>query len=128
VTFDFPLEVAEKSKAQATLSENQIMMHGPITNLDFAYTILPHSIHKPAWCPDRVFNDGVKTYMSFPSASRAGYAPVLFEVNRDGKGERVLVNYRVIGTYFVIDRVIWHAELVLDINEGNIVTIAHQGD
>lgn len=126
VSFNYPLELADKIKAQAADSQSRILMYGRVTDLDFSYQILPHSVHKPSWCPDRVFNDGRKTYMSFPSASRASYAPVLFEVNE--KKERILLNYRVVGTYYIVDRVLMHAELVLDVNEGNIVTIVHKED
>lgn len=126
ISFNYPLELADKIKQEASEAQSRILMYGRVTDLDFSYQIIPHSVHKPAWMPDRVFNDGKKTYMSFPSASRAGYAPVLFEVNE--KNERTLLNYRVIGTYYIVDRVLRHAELVLDINEGNIVTIVHRED
>ena len=121
VSFNYPLDMADKAKQQAAENQNKILMLGRVTDLVFAYQIIPHSVHKPSWMPDRVFNDGRKTYMSFPSASRASYAPVLFEVNE--KKERVLCPYRVVGTYYIVDRVLRHAELVLDINEGNIITI-----
>ena len=75
ISFNYPLELADKAKAQAALSANQILMFGRITDLDFAYELLPGSVHRPHWMPDRVFNDGKKTYISFPSASRAGVCP-----------------------------------------------------
>jgi type IV secretion system protein VirB9 len=126
ISFNYPLELAEKMKEDAASKENRILMFGRITDLDFAYQIIPHTIHKPAWCPDRVFTDGRKTYFSFPSASRASFAPVLFEVN--SRNERVLLNYRVVGSYFIADHRIEHCELVLDVNEGNIIDIVHKED
>ena len=124
ISFNYPLDLATSIKQQSAQSENNILLWGRVTDLDFAYQIIPHSVHKPAWSPDRVFTDGKKTYISFPSAARASYAPVLFEVNE--KNERTLVPYRVIGSMYVADEVIRHAELVLDINEGNIITIIHK--
>ena len=126
VSFNYPLDLAEKMKQDSTESQNRIMMYGRITDLDFGYTVIAHSVHRPSWMPDRVFNDGKKTYLSFPSASRASYAPVLFEVNE--KNERVLLNYRVVGSYYIVDRVLRHAELILDVNEGNIISIIHNED
>jgi len=124
ISFNYPLDLATSIKQQSAQSENNILLWGRVTDLDFAFQIIPHSVHKPAWSPDRVFTDGKKTYISFPSAARASYAPVLFEVNE--KNERTLVPYRVIGSMYVADEVIRHAELVLDINEGNIITIIHK--
>jgi type IV secretion system protein VirB9 len=124
VSFDYPLEMAESMKALEKSKENDILMHGKITDLDFGYKILPHSIHLPKWQPSIVFNDGEKTYLNFASASRASYAPVLFEVT--DKGQRELVNYRVRGTYYIVDRVLMHFELILDVNEGNTITVIHE--
>jgi type IV secretion system protein VirB9 len=126
VSFNYPLDFAEKMQKEVEESQNKIVMFGKITDLDFAYTIVPHSIHMPSWMPDRVFNDGVKTYISFPSASRAGYAPVLFEVN--DKNERTLVPYHVISHFYIADHVLRHFELVLDVNEGNIISVVHKED
>jgi type IV secretion system protein VirB9 len=121
VSFSYPMTVREQVQQRQISADNGIFLSGTITDLDFNYDIIPHSPHKPRWMPSIVFTDGVKTYVNFPSASRASYAPVLFEIN--AKGERVIVNYRVKGTYYIIDRVITHAELILDVNEGNIITL-----
>jgi type IV secretion system protein VirB9 len=126
VSFSYPLELAEQMKRDSQESQNRVLLYNRISDLDFRYTIVPHSVSRPHWMPDRVFNDGRKTYISFPSASRASYAPVLFEVN--SKGEHILVNYRVVSTYYIVDRVLMHFELVLDVNEGNIVTVVHTNE
>jgi type IV secretion system protein VirB9 len=120
VSFSYPMTIREQVQQQLN-ARSDISLSGNLTDLDFSYDIIPHSPHKPRWMPSIVFNDGVKTYINFPSASRASYAPVLFEIN--SKRERVIVNYRVKGAYYIVDRVLTHAELVLDVNEGNIITI-----
>jgi type IV secretion system protein VirB9 len=120
VTFSYPLEMQQAIQKKAQEMNTDIVISGYITDLDFNYEIIPHSPHKPRWMPTHVFTDGIKTYINFPSASRASYAPVLFEIK---SGERVIVNYRVKNTYYIVDRVLNHAELVLDINEGNIITV-----
>jgi type IV secretion system protein VirB9 len=121
VSFTYPLQVQDAIRQQIESRDNDIYLSGRLTDMDFNYLIIPHSPHKPRWMPSLVFNDGVKTYIYFPSAGRASFAPVLFEVNT--KDERVIVNYRVKGTYYIVDRVLTRAELVLDVNEGNIITI-----
>jgi type IV secretion system protein VirB9 len=120
VSFSYPLQIREAMRQQIE-SNTDIPISGGITNLHFEYEIIPHSPFKPRWMPSLVFDDGEKTYFYFPSAVRASYAPVLFELN--SKNERVIVNYRVKGTYYIVDRVLPKAELVLDVNEGNIITI-----
>ena len=120
VSFTYPQQMQEAMRRQIN-ETTDFAVAGNYTNLDFNYDIVPHSPFKPRWMPTIVFNDGVKTYIYFPSAVRASYAPVLFEVN--SKNERLVVNYRVKGTYYIVDRVLQRAELVLDVNEGNVVTI-----
>jgi type IV secretion system protein VirB9 len=121
VSFTYPLQMQEAIQRHIASSNNDIPIAGTITDLDFNYDIIPHSPYKPRWMPSLVFNDGIKTYIYFPSAGRASYAPVLFEVN--SKKERLIVNYRVKGTYYIVDRVLSNAELILDVNEGNVITI-----
>lgn len=121
VSFTYPLEEAQAAAAAQKTSRQSLPIYGVITDLDFGYKIIPHSINLPRWMPSTVFTDGRRTYIEFASAARASYAPVLFTVN--GKEKRTLVNYRVVGDYYVVDRVLRHAELVLDVNSGNIITI-----
>lgn len=124
VSFDYPLDTATELQNITAEKARDIPMAGSITDLDFGYAIIPQSIHQPKWMPSIVFNDGQKTYINFASASRAAYAPVLFEVT--DKNKRVLVNYRVKGTYFVVDRVLTRFDLILDVNEGNIISVMHK--
>jgi type IV secretion system protein VirB9 len=126
VSFTYPLQIQEAVQRQIEARDNDIYISGRLVDMDFNYLIIPHSPHKPRWMPSLVFNDGLKTYIYFPSAGRASFAPVLFEVN--SKDERVIVNYRVKGTYYIVDRVLSRAELVLDVNEGNIITIRRNSE
>jgi type IV secretion system protein VirB9 len=120
VAFNYPMETFAEMERQAQRRAQRVPVMGDITQLDFNYEIVPMSVHRPAWMPSRVFSDGHKTYLFFPSARRAAYAPVLFSVE---SGERELLNYRVAGSYYIVDRVVQTAELVVDVNTGNIVTI-----
>ena len=56
-----------------------------------------------------MFDDGTKVYIQFPSGLKQGEAPPLFVIGGDGKP--ALVNYRVKGTTYIVDRLFAAAEL-----------------
>lgn len=60
------------------------------------------------WRPVRAFDDGQKTYLQMPQSLKVTEAPALFLIE-DGKP--MLVNYRVKGDYYIIDRLIEQLEL-----------------
>lgn len=74
--------------------------------LDFGYTIRGD---KPVWRPLRAFDDGRQVYIEFPATLGQGEAPPLFVTGEQGGPE--LVNYRVSGRYYVVDRLFDRAEL-----------------
>ena len=76
----------------------------------------------PHWRPDRVFDDGRKVYIQFPARLDQGEAPALFVIGRDGKSQ--LVNYRMSGDYYVVDRLFARAELRLGERRQDVVKIA----
>jgi P-type conjugative transfer protein TrbG len=122
ITFEYPLEAMKKSSERPA---GRIAVGSTdITRLNYNYKIIPMAANRPAWLPSIVFNDGAKTYINFASAEWAAYAPVLFEIR--GK-KRAIINYRVDGTYYIIEGVPKHMELALDTNAGNIVTILYEG-
>ena len=63
------------------------------------------------WKPRQVFDDGAKVYIQFPSGLAQSEAPPLFVIGPDGKP--ALVNYRVRGTTYIVDRLFAAAELRL---------------
>lgn len=77
-----------------------------INNLRFRYRI---SGDDAPWTPLRAFDDGRKVYIQFPARLDQGEAPPLFAL--DGRGKHQLVNYRVRGTYYIVDRLFAAAEL-----------------
>jgi type IV secretion system protein TrbG len=89
-----------------------------VEQLDFGYEI---SGHKPAWRPVRVFDDGTKTYVEFPASILQREVPPLFTIGADGEPE--LVNYRMRGRYFVVDRLFDAAELRLGLKKQQVVRI-----
>jgi P-type conjugative transfer protein TrbG len=73
------------------------------------------------WKPQRVFDDGTKVYIQFPSGLKQGEAPPLFVI--DGDGKPALVNYRVKGTTYIVDRLFAAAELRLGTAPQQVVRI-----
>lgn len=73
------------------------------------------------WKPVRVFDDGAKVYIQFPSGLAQSEAPPLFVVGPDG--EPALVNYRVRDTTYIVDRLFAAAELRLGTAPQRVVRI-----
>lgn len=80
-----------------------------LTRLNLAYRIKGPRV---AWRPSRVFDDGQRTYVEFPSTVRLADLPPLFVTGADGKTAELL-NYRIAGRRLVVDRILDRAELRL---------------
>ncbi len=76
---------------------------------------------RPHWRPVRAFDDGEQVFIQFPETIAQGEAPPLFVLSRDGKPE--LVNYRMRGHYYVVDRLFSAAELRLGEKRQSVVRI-----
>lgn len=90
-----------------------------LENINFRYAISGDS---PPWKPLRAFDDGRKVYIEFPARIDQGEAPPLFVVGPDGGNQ--LVNYRMRGNYYVVDRLFGAAELRLGQDPQQIVRIS----
>jgi type IV secretion system protein VirB9 len=73
------------------------------------------------WKPRQVFDDGAKVYILFPSGLAQSEAPPLFVIGPDAKP--ALVNYRVRGTTYIVDRLFAAAELRLGTAPQQVVRI-----
>lgn len=83
---------------------------------------------KADWRPVAVYSKGGKTYIEMPASVRHKEAPVLFEETRKGlfHHEKILVNYRVKGRWYVVDKVIDKGTLVSGVGGGQTkVDICH---
>lgn len=78
----------------------------------------------PLWRPLRAFDDGRQTFIEFPVGVASGEAPPLFVVDERGGVE--LVNYRLRGRYYVVDRLFDAAELRLGKTPQQIVRITRE--
>ena len=88
-------------------------------NIRFRYAI---SGDNPPWKPLRAFDDGRKVYIEFPKRIDQGEAPPLFVVGTDGGSE--LVNYRMRGNHYIVDRLFAAAELRLGTDPHKVVRIS----
>ena len=76
--------------------------------LNFAYSVTGGNEHIR---PERVYDDGSKTYIQMKPEMQNREAPVLLVIGADGKGETT--NYRVRAQTYIVDRLFDRARLVL---------------
>ena len=107
IGFEYPDDVAAKlGEINARMEASVIDGAGvPAENLDFGFRIEGAA----RWKPTRIYTDGLKTYIQFPSALAGGDAPVLFVISG---GENRIVNYRLQNNMMVVDYLVDHAVLV----------------
>ena len=89
-----------------------------VESLNFGYRIEGDD---PPWRPVRAFDDGSQVFIEFPSTLSQGEAPPLFVRGQSGRSE--LVNYRLRGRYYVVDRLFAAAELRLGEGRQQVVRI-----
>ncbi|TAI60750.1 P-type conjugative transfer protein TrbG [Bradyrhizobium sp. Leo170] len=107
VGFEYPEDVGVRlADVNARIGADTIPGAGvPAEQLSFAYSVSGNA----SWRPTRVYSDGVKTYIQFPSSLSGQDAPVLFVVSG---GQNRIVNYRLKGDMMVVDYQIDTAILV----------------
>ncbi|WP_456679700.1 P-type conjugative transfer protein TrbG [Bradyrhizobium sp. S3.7.6] len=107
VGFEYPADVGSRlADVNARIGTEVIPGTGvPAEQLSFAYSVSGSA----SWRPTRVYSDGVKTYIQFPSALSGQDAPVLFV---ESGGQNRIVNYRLKGDMMVVDYQIDTAILV----------------
>ncbi|WP_300381214.1 P-type conjugative transfer protein TrbG [Henriciella sp.] len=89
-----------------------------LETLNFDYRLTGDS---PDWKPVRVFDDGRQVFIQMPASVAATDMPPLFVLGDEGEAE--LVNYRVRGTYYIVDRLFRAAELRLGEKDQTVVRI-----
>jgi len=114
LSFDYPDEIQREwvayAQRQAQIThENTLPTGQNLANLDFNFRI---SGDNPTWKPVRIYTDGMKTYIQFPS-SHFNEAPALVALSQRNNEE--LVNYRLIGDRYVVDKVLDSAALIVGV-------------
>ena len=89
--------IKKRDSQEPTISPDQLRFSYNIKGRDYS------------WKPIRVFDDGKKTFIQMPKDMRATEAPALFLI--DDSAEPMLVNYRLKGDFFIIDRLFQKVEL-----------------
>lgn len=109
---------AEQADATAPIAQGLA-----IDQLHFNYSV---SGDQPSWRPIRAFDDGRQTFVELPASIAVGEAPPLFVIGATGEAE--LVNYRVRGRFYVVDRIFDAAELRLGTKKQQVVRIERVGE
>ncbi len=124
ISWNYPRDqLAELSTASGMLADQADRTIGDVAldQVNFDYKIKSVGKGRPAWLPERVFDDGSKTYIQFAPNLGTTEAPPLFVIGEKNQAE--LVNYRVQGRYYVVDRLITVAELRLGEKKQQVVRI-----
>ncbi len=121
ISWTYPQEEAKALAERQARSQTPAAADVALDQLDFNYRIDLIAGRPPRWAPLRAFNDGRKTYIAFPPDLATSQAPPLFLLASDGRAE--LVNYRLQGSYYVVDALIDQAELRLGEKKQTIVRI-----
>jgi P-type conjugative transfer protein TrbG len=127
IVWRYPEDELAQLQGQASELATQEKSTSPIVGieaLNFHYAIQVVEGH-PTWTPLQAFDDGRRTFVRFPPSMLVREAPALF-VLRDK--ETQLVNYRVKGDTYVIDRLIDSAELRVGQQDQEIVRIVRGPD
>ncbi len=123
VSWHYPhdaLLALEQRNSDAVEAVDRVIDEGlRLDQLRFRYKITGDT---PPWRPVRVFDDTYKVYIQFPRRLDQGEAPPLFVVGPDGENQ--LVNYRMRGHYYIVDRLFAAAELRLGEDPQQVVRIS----
>ncbi len=123
VSWRYPRQSIVRKYRKPTVKSTKVNMaqtdiRPRLENLRFDYVIKGDT---PKWRPTRVFDDGRKVFIQFPKNFARSEAPPLFITGKKGKGQ--LVNYRIKGDYYVVDRLFEAAELRIGEKNQTIVRI-----
>jgi type IV secretion system protein VirB9 len=121
VSWTYPADeliALKKQRAEADVAGTTVADTGVnIEQIKFRYRLEGDA----PWKPRQVFDDGAKVYIQFPPGLAQSEAPPLFVIGPDAKP--ALVNYRVRGATYIVDRLFAAAELRLGTEPQRVVRI-----
>lgn len=122
LSWSYPADQLLALKRAASVAETQTPIASGLRleSLNFGYTISGDS---PSWRPLRAFDDGTQVFVEFSAKLGQGEAPPFFVIGPNGDAE--LVNYRVRGNYYIVDRLFAVAELRLGNKNSQVVRISN---
>ena len=135
VAFYYPEELKQAMQdadhAAAKAREPESQPNGVVASLasldpgvlNFSYAV---SGPKVPWKPIRAFDDGTHVFIQMPGTTKSSDAPALMVAAGDGSE---MVNYRVRGDYYVVDKLFDQAVLVSGVGrEQDRVSIRYTGE
>lgn len=129
LAFDYPDDVqrawdAYRDRQQRHAVATTLPTGQNLAALDFGFRLRGD---KPRWRPQRVYTDGQKTYIQFPSVNFGGEAPALVALGR-GRNATELINYRVVGDRYVVDQVVERAALITGVGRDQVRVTIERGN
>lgn len=132
-TFSYPEEALAKWEKQQAYKKKQrddatiSTTSEYLGDLDFSYNISGYA----PWKPLRVYTDGHKTIIQMPKTMSQTEAPSLLVLRRGSgffnKIDEVMVNYRIQGDRYIVDRVFDKAILISGVGKSqNKITITYR--
>ena len=119
-------QVAQQQTQAQSIAQATVATGLDLSKANFNYLIVRQKqVPAPPWCPLRAFDDGRKTYIQFPPKVTVTESPPLFILG--SKGDTQLVNYRVKGEWYIVDRLFDKAELRIGLNPQTVIGI-HRAD
>jgi type IV secretion system protein TrbG len=111
VTWQYPQDqlIALKRQSAEAEAAKPVATDVDLSKINFRYAI---EGDRAPWRPLRAYDDGRQVFIEFPRGIGQGEMPPLFVVGPEGDTSE-LVNYRVRGTYMIVDRLFAAAELRL---------------
>ena len=128
--FYFPKELLAASEQATTNAADPkpIAPRSLIADLGTRELNLNYQVSGPdvPFRPVRAFDDGTHTYLQMPAGMKAAEAPALLVATPSG--DNALVNYRIAGSYYVIDRLFDQAVLLAGVGSSrDRVSITYTG-
>ena len=126
VSFAYPEDQGQQWRQYAQQQESAVRQHRENEQQQAKPTkVLPDAVDAIYWDyqikggdltirPTRVLDDGVKTYIQMPLATQRTEAPVLVVIGSDGVE---MVNYRVKGDLYIVDRLFNRAALIVGVGK-----------
>ena len=118
ISWIYPDDALVALRGPAPTADEVVSAAVAVDGLNFDYRI---EGDRPHWRPLRAFDDGRQLFIQFPPDLGKGEAPPLFVTGDGGRAE--LVNYRISGRYYVVDRLFAAAELRLGGKHQQVVRI-----
>jgi len=115
----FPMDVSH-AIIQERISRIDALLH-KAEGIGYEIGEVERRYNEAYWRPVRVFDDGRQVFIQMPADLAMTDAPPLFVLGRKGNAE--LINYRIRGSYYIVDHLFQAAELRLGTTPQTVVRL-----